>query len=119
MNCDNNPLVKDIFYDFDIGRLIRSFSAITNIRIEKEKTLIVLDEIQEYPLGLTALKYFCENAPEYHIVVAGSLLGFHVHQGTGFPVGKVDQIHMYPMSFEEFLLAMDQTILLETMKRRR
>lgn len=118
INCDNNPLLKDIFYDFDMERLIRSFSAITNVRIEKEKTLIILDEIQECPLGLTSLKYFCENAPKYPIVVAGSLLGIHVHQGTGFPVGKVDQIHMYPMSFEEFLLAMDQTILCETIQRR-
>lgn len=111
INCDNNPLLKDLFYNFDIERLIRSFSAITNTRIEKEKTLIILDEIQECPLGLTALKYFYENAPEYHIAVAGSLLGVHVHHGTGFPVGKVDQLNMYPMSFHEFLMAMDQNVL--------
>lgn len=116
INCDNNPLLKDLFYNFDIERLIRSFSAITNIRIEKEKTLIILDEIQEYPLGLTALKYFYENAPEYHIAVAGSLLGVHVHHGTGFPVGKVDQLNMYPMSFHEFLMAMDQNVLLENLQ---
>ncbi len=67
---------------------------------------------------MASLKYFCENASKYHIMVAGSLLGIHVHQGTGFPVGKVDQIHMYPMSFEEFLLTMDQTILCETIQRR-
>lgn len=116
INCDNNPLLKDLFYNFDIERLIRSFSAITNIRIEKEKTLIILDEIQECPLGLTALKYFYENAPEYHIAVAGSLLGVHVHHGTGFPVGKVDQLNMYPMSFHEFLMAMDQNVLLENLQ---
>ncbi len=116
INCDNNPLLKDLFYNFDVERLIRSFSAITNIQIEKEKTLIILDEIQECPLGLTALKYFCENAPEYHIAVAGSLLGVHVHHGTGFPVGKVDQLNMYPMSFREFLMAMDQNVLLENLQ---
>lgn len=116
INCDNNPLLKDLFYNFDIERLIRSFSAITNIRIEKEKTLIILDEIQECPLGLTALKYFYENAPEYHIAVAGSLLGVHVHHGTGFPVGKVDQLNIYPMTFHEFLMAMDQNILLENLQ---
>ena len=92
INCDNNNEMKEMFYDFDVNRLILSFSALTNTRIEKENTLIILDEIQECPLGLTALKYFQEEASEYHIVVAGSLLGITLHQSTGFPVGKVDQL---------------------------
>jgi predicted AAA+ superfamily ATPase len=116
INCDNNPQMEDIFVDFDIERIIRSLSVISNTRIEKEKTLIIIDEIQQCPLGLTALKYFCEKANEYHIAVAGSLLGVSVHKGTGFPVGKTNQITMYPMSFHEFLLALGKDILIENIK---
>lgn len=67
--------------------------------------MIFFDEIQELDRGLAALKYFCENAGGYHVVVAGSLLGMEIHHGTGFPVGKVDQLHLSPLSFKEFLLA--------------
>ena len=116
INCDNNNEMKEMFYDFDVNRLILSFSALTNTRIEKENTLIILDEIQECPLGLTALKYFQEEAFEYHIIVAGSLLGITLHQSTGFPVGKVDQLTLYPMSFKEFLLALNEDILVEQME---
>ena len=116
INCDNNNEMKEMFYDFDVNRLILNFSALTNTRIEKENTLIILDEIQECPLGLTALKYFQEEASEYHIVVAGSLLGITLHQSTGFPVGKVDQLTLYPMSFKEFLLALNEDILVEQME---
>ena len=116
INCDNNNEMKEMFYDFDVNRLILSFSALTNTRIEKENTLIILDEIQECPLGLTALKYFQEEAFEYHIVVAGSLLGITLHQSTGFPVGKVDQLTLYPMSFKEFLLALNEDMLVEQME---
>lgn len=116
INCDNNNEMKEMFYDFDVNRLILSFSALTNTRIEKENTLIILDEIQECPLGLTALKYFQEEAFEYHIVVAGSLLGITLHQSTGFPVGKVDQLTLYPMSFKEFLMALNEDILVEQME---
>lgn len=94
---------KNVTYsDFDTARLIRAFSSLSGVEIKPEKTLIVLDEVQEVPLALTSLKYFCENAPEYHIAVAGSLLGIGLHEGTGFPVGKVDEINLYPLSFEEF-----------------
>ena len=75
-------------------------------------TLIILDEIQEAEGGITALKYFCENAPQYHIVAAGSLLGVALHKGVSFPVGKVDFIDIYPTNFTEFLLAMGQQQLL-------
>lgn len=112
INCDNNPVLSGSFFDFDTERLIRTFSAVTNEVIRKEETLIILDEIQEIPLALTSLKYFQENAPEYHIVVAGSLLGISVHAGTGFPVGKVDEMTLYPMSFTEFLMANGKDMLI-------
>lgn len=103
INCDKTAEMKNLFYDYDIKRLIRAFSSITDQEISSEgKTLIVLDEIQEIPKALTALKYFCEDAPEYHIIAAGSLLGISLHSGTGFPVGKVQIIKMYPMTFQEF-----------------
>lgn len=111
INCDKNIEIKNLFYDFDTSRLIRAFSAITNEVILPEKTLIILDEIQEVPLGLTSLKYFCEDAREYHIIVAGSLLGVKLHTGTGYPVGKVDEIQMHPMSFMEFLVASNNQVL--------
>ena len=111
INCDKEPAMKNIFSDFDTTRLIRAFSAISNEMIKPMETLIVLDEIQETPLGLTALKYFCEDAREYHIVAAGSLLGIRMHSGTGYPVGKVDMLKMYPMSFYEFLLASKNEVL--------
>jgi len=112
INCDNNPILSGSFFDFDTERLIRTFSAVTNEVIRKEETLIILDEIQEISLALTSLKYFQEDAPEYHIVVAGSLLGISVHAGTGFPVGKVDEMTLYPMSFTEFLLANGKDMLI-------
>lgn len=106
INCDETIDLKAVFSDFNTDRLIRAFSAISGVNIKPENTLIILDEIQIIPIGLTSLKYFCENAPEYHIAVAGSLLGIGLHEGTGFPVGKVDQINLYPLSFKEFLLAL-------------
>lgn len=110
VSLDNHPEVCQIFeQDFNVQRIIRALSALLHIHIEPDKTLIILDEIQESPYALNALKYFCEDAPEYHVAVAGSLLGVSLHQGTSFPVGKVDILKMYPMTFEEFLLAMGET----------
>lgn len=80
----------------------------THVDIKPHETLIILDEIQENPLALNSLKYFCDNAPEYHIAVAGSLLGISLHNDTSFPVGKVDVIKMYPMTFDEFLMAVGE-----------
>ena len=117
INCDMITEMQNAFYDFDTDRLIRFFSAVCNTSIKPGKTLIVLDEIQEVPLGLTALKYFCENAPQYHIVVAGSLLGIELHKGSGFPVGKVDEITMYPLSFKEFLLALGKESLVGILEK--
>lgn len=116
INCDDTPEMKIIFSDFDTQRLIRNFSSITGVEIIREKTLIVLDEIQEVLNALTALKYFCENAPEYHIIVAGSLLGIGLHEGTGFPVGKVDELSLYPLTFEEFCNALGKNILMNQVK---
>ena len=116
INCDNNPQMQSLFTDFNVQRLLRGFSAISEQKITAGETLVVLDEIQEIPLALTSLKYFCEEAPQYHIAVAGSLLGLAIHSGTGFPVGKVDRLSLYPLSFNEFLKAMKKDILLEMIR---
>lgn len=106
INCDNNELAKGLFEpDYDMQRIILSIGAITGQQVLPGKTLIVLDEIQEPRRGLASLKYFCENVPQYHVAVAGSLLGIMLHEGESFPVGKVNTLTMYPMSYEEFLLA--------------
>lgn len=105
INCDNNKIIKDLFTDYNIERIILTLSAITGESIVPGKTLIIIDEIQELPRGLASLKYFCEDAREYHVAVAGSLLGLTLHQGESYPVGKVNTLNMYPMTFEEFLWA--------------
>lgn len=106
INCDNNLKVKDLFVeDYDTERIILNISALTKERIQPGKTLIILDEIQELQRGLSSLKYFCENAPEYHVCVAGSLLGIAMRHGESFPVGKVNMIKMFPMTFDEFIRA--------------
>lgn len=119
INCDEVEDMKNVFNDFNIDRLIRVFSALSGVVIKPEKTLIILDEIQVVPIGLSSLKYFCENAKEYHIAVAGSLLGIGLHEGTGFPVGKVDEVNLYPLSFKEFLMALGKEILIENMEAHR
>lgn len=118
VNCDNNPLMANLFYDYDIPRIIRSLSAISNVNITPEDTLIVLDEIQEVPKGLTSLKYFCEEAREYPVAVAGSLLGINIHEGTGFPVGKVDELKLYPLDFLEFVNALGEETTVDMMLRK-
>ncbi len=119
INCDEVAAMKGVFADFNTERLIRVFAAISGVTIKPGEPLIALDEIQEAPLGLTALKYFCEKAPEYHLAVAGSLRGIALHEGTGFPAGKVDEIKLYPLSFKEFLLAPGKTALVREMETRR
>lgn len=113
INCDNNSQLENIFIDYDVTRIIRNLSAISNIKIESENTLIIIDEVQEFPKALTALKYFSEDAPEIHIAAAGSSLGLLDHKGTGFPVGKVTSLFLYPLSFMEFLLALGKNIIVE------
>ena len=109
VNFDNNARMKQVFEgDLDIERLVLAISAETGVSIEAENTLIIFDEVQEVPKALTSLKYFHENAPQYAIVAAGSLLGVALHQGTSFPVGKVDFLDLYPLNFREFLCAMGE-----------
>lgn len=104
INCDDEPRMKQLFeLDYNIDRILITIQAITGVRITPAATLIIIDEIQEVPRGLHSLKYFCEKAPEYHIMVAGSLLGVTLGKGESFPVGKVDMLTMYPMDYEEYL----------------
>lgn len=114
VNFENNQMMRSLFEaDFSIERILQAVEAVTGIKPEPDETLIIFDEIQETPRGLTALKYFCENAPQYHLMSAGSLLGVALHQGSSFPVGKVDFVDLYPMTFPEFLLALGQDKLLK------
>ena len=107
--CRKNDLAKQVFArDFDIGRILRDLSALSKVDITPGDTLIVLDEVQDIPEAIEALKYFYEQAPEYHIAVAGSLLGISLHQGVSFPVGKVDELNVFPMNFMEFLDAVGE-----------
>ena len=116
VSCDRNENLHAIYAgDFDTARIIRGLSALTGVDIIPGKTLIFLDEVQAFPQALEALKYFCEDAPEYHIVVAGSLLGVALHAGVSFPVGKVQTMRLFPMDFEEFLMAMGEDQLLKLM----
>lgn len=114
ISFDSNPRLDTLFKkDFNIKRLIDGLNIEVGFNITPKDTLIIFDEIQENPLALTSLKYFCENTPEYDIVAAGSLLGVAHHSGTGFPVGKVEYLNLYPLSFKEFLLAMNENQILE------
>ena len=106
INCRKNEIAQQIFStDFDVERILRALRALSGVDITPNDTLIILDEIQEIPEALESLKYFRENAPMYHIAVAGSLLGISLHEGTSYPVGQVNEINVFPMNFEEFLLA--------------
>ena len=104
INFDNNERMRILFDgDYDISRLIEGLQAESGEKINPQTTLIVFDEVQEVPKALTSLKYFYENSPEYAIVAGGSLLGVALHEGTSFPVGKVDLCNLYPLNFCEFL----------------
>lgn len=119
INFDVDMKSRGIFNtDYDTERLIMDIGLATKTKINPENTLIILDEIQECPRALTSLKYFQENAPQYDIIVAGSLLGVACHEGTGFPVGKVSFMNLYPLSFEEFLLAMGEERFVELLRKK-
>lgn len=119
INCDGNSEIANIFAeDYDMKRVLMVIGAICKTPVVPGETLIVLDEIQELHRGLSSLKYFCENAPEYHVAVAGSLLGVAMHQGESAPVGKVDILRLYPMSYEEFLLAKGEKPMLDILQGR-
>ena len=117
INFDDNSRMNKLFEeDFDLDRIIQGLKIESGVNIEPENTLIILDEIQETPKALKALKYFCENAREYHIISAGSLLGVAIHEGTSFPVGKVDFMDLTPLSFFEFIEALGENELLKLLK---
>lgn len=104
ISCDDEPRMKDVFgLDYDIERILLMVQAITGVKVTPGDTLLVFDEIQEIPRALHSLKYFQEKASEYHVMVAGSLLGVALGTGQSFPVGKVNMVRMYPMDYEEFL----------------
>ncbi len=104
LNFEESSRLKELFIpDFDIDRLITSFEIETNLKIDPENTILIFDEIQEAEKGLTALKYFYERRPEYYIIAAGSLLGVSLQNNHSFPVGKVDFLQLFPLSFMEFL----------------
>lgn len=119
INFDSDVRMRRIFEDdYDIQRIIRMINIETGERIIPEETLIIFDEVQEAPKAISSLKYFCENAPEYAVVSAGSLLGVAIHEGVSFPVGKVESLNMYPMSFREFLTAMGEEALADIIEEK-
>ena len=106
INFDSNSIMKDLFsIDLNIERIIMGLELYVGRKIDPSNSLLIFDEIQEVPRALSSLKYFYENAPQYHIVCAGSLLGIALHENTSFPVGKVDFLKLYPLSFKEFLIS--------------
>ncbi len=118
INFDNNKQMESLFEtDMKVDRIIMGLELYSGRKINPEDTLLVFDEIQEVPKALTALKYFNENAPEYQIICAGSLLGVALHKGTSFPVGKVEFLDLYPLSFVEFMKAMGKEQFVEVIDR--
>ncbi len=119
INFEDSPNLKSLFlHDFNIERVISVIEIQTQTIINADDTLIILDEIQEADRGITILKYFYENAPQYHVVAAGSLLGIAFHQQSSFPVGKVDFMDLQPMSFSEFLLALGEQQLVKVLQNK-
>lgn len=119
INFDSNSRMAELFAsDLDTERLIMGLELYAGHKIDPDNTLLIFDEVQEVPRALSSLKYFNENAPQYHIVCAGSLLGIALHQGTSFPVGKVDFMNLYPLSFREFLMANGQERFAELIDKR-
>ncbi|MBC3804637.1 AAA family ATPase [Acetobacterium fimetarium] len=118
INFDNNQQMQDLFEaNMKIERIITGLELYSGNKIDPQNTLLIFDEIQEVPKALTALKYFNENAPEYQIICAGSLLGVALHQGTSFPVGKVEFLDLYPLSFTEFMKAMGKDQFVELIEK--
>ena len=116
VNFENEPRFRDLFIkDYNTARIISMLELHLNEKIDAEDTLLIFDEIQAVDGGLTSLKYFCEEAPQYAIVAAGSLLGISLHANQSFPVGKVDFLDLYPMSLEEFMCAAGKKMLWDAM----
>ncbi|KLU59602.1 hypothetical protein CEB3_c37300 [Peptococcaceae bacterium CEB3] len=118
VSLDNNQRMKGLFSsDLDVERIITGLELYSGQKIDPANTLLIFDEVQEVPKALTSLKYFNENAPQYQIVCAGSLLGVALHQGTSFPVGKVEFLDLYPLSFTEFVNAMGNGQYVELLQK--
>lgn len=119
VNFDSNPTMKELFSsDLDVARLVAGLELCAGRRIDPDGSLLVFDEVQEVPRALASLKYFNEEAPQYHIVCAGSLLGIALHEGVSFPVGKVEFLKLQPLSFKEFLMATGKVQYAELLDRR-
>ncbi|WP_028908713.1 ATP-binding protein [Xylanibacter ruminicola] len=113
INCDNNSFTDTLFRDFDIQRIIHAIEVNYEVKVEIGQTLIFFDEIQEAKGGVASLKYFCEDMHDLHVVAAGSLLGLALREDENFPVGKVNTIKMYPMTFTEFKGAFTESYFLQ------
>lgn len=114
INFESSKTLQNLFADdFDIQRIISAIQIETGVQINPGNTLIIFDEIQECERAISSLKYFFENAPQYHVLAAGSMLGVALHPGTSFPVGKVDFLDLYPLSFGEFLMALDRKSMVD------
>lgn len=119
INFESSKRLNTLFQEnYDVQRIITALQIESGIQINPENTLIIFDEIQEAGGAITSLKYFCEDAPQYHVMTAGSLLGVAMHKHTSFPVGKVEFLDLHPLSFTEFLKAMEQQPLLDLLKNR-
>ena len=119
INFDNNKQLSNVFQDnINIPDIITALEILSGKKITAENSLLIFDEIQEIPNALKALKYFYEEHPEYHIICAGSLLGISISQNISFPVGKVDFLKLYPLSFSEFLEALNKEKLIEVIKNK-
>ncbi len=106
LNCDKDERIAGLFeHGFRTDKIISDIEILTGSKVIPGRSLIFIDEVGEAPKALAALKYFCEDAPQYHIIVAGSLLGLAIHKGISYPVGKVDELTLYPLSFSEFVRA--------------
>ncbi|MCF0236987.1 MAG: ATP-binding protein [Sphaerochaetaceae bacterium] len=118
--CHDNPILEKLFdQPFDTERMINGFQMLCGFKINSKDTLIILDEIQEIPKAITSLKYFYEYCPEYHIICAGSLLGITLHKDNSFPVGKVNFLNLYPLSFSEFLMAVGKESMAELVSNKK
>ena len=118
VNFEEDDVLNHVFEnDFDIERIINTISIRKDTDVDTD-TLLIFDEIQAAPRGVTSLKYFCEKARQYHVIAAGSLLGIAMHQADSFPVGKVDFVDLAPLSFHEFLLAMGEKRIASLLEKR-
>lgn len=116
VNCHNNRFAEGLFVDFNMDRIIYQLEQANEQRIFSGKTLLFFDEIQEVPNGISSLKYFCEDRRDLHVVVAGSLLGISIRKDESYPVGKVNDLRMYPMTFDEFLVANGRDLLADAVR---